>query len=177
MPAKEGLEGAIALRRWRRASSLTRHAAALELGVSERILAYYEAGERPVPRAVILAVRALTAGLDDKLDGNGPARERWVVLVRNILDYGKGVPVVGRILRSRDRVALADFISFIKQGPDPVLALTDQALFQSMRAAVTRAQLSGLASYKLNPNDADQENVKFPGLREVTGERNASGTM
>jgi len=125
----------------------------------------------------ILAVRALAAGLGDKLDGDGPARERWVVLVRNILDYGKGIPVVGRMLRSRDRVALADFIGFIKQGPDPALALTDQALFQAMRAAVTRAQLSGLASYKLSANNPSQEHVEFSGLREVIGARNPFVTM
>ena len=70
-------------------------------------------------------------------------RERWVTLVRNLLDYGRGEPVVGRMLRERDRDGLRDFLAFVRRGPDPDLALTDPALFQSLRSAVTRAQLGG----------------------------------
>jgi predicted transcriptional regulator len=66
MQVREGWEGAVAIRRWRRASRLAPHAAANEVGVSERMLAYYESGERPVPRPVILRSgrwqRALTTG-------------------------------------------------------------------------------------------------------------------
>ena len=149
MQVKEGCEGAVAIRRWRRGSRLARRAAAGQLGISERMLAYYESGQRPVPRPVMLAVRALAAGLGETLDTGGSARERWVVLVRNILDYGQQIPVVGRMLRQHDRPALADFMAFVRHGPDSALALTDPALFQAMRAAVTRAQLSGLARYRL----------------------------
>ena len=154
MQVREGLEGAVAIRRWRQTSGLARHAAANELGVSERMLAYYESGERPVPRSVILAVRALVAGLDDEAGSPGDARARWVGLVQNVLEYGRGDPVVGRMLRLGDRHALADFLSFVRQGPDPTMALTDPALFTSLRAAVTRAQLSGLAQYRVDHNPA-----------------------
>lgn len=146
MQAKPGMEGAIALRRWRRDAKLTRPKAAAELGISERMLAHYEADP---PRAVLLAIRALAAGLDQR-----PAmtRQRWVTLVDNLLEYGRGTPVVGRMLKAHDRQGLADFLDFVRRGPNPDLALTDPALFQSLRAAVTRAQLSGLARYRVAEN-------------------------
>lgn len=150
MAAAPGLEQAIALRRWRRDSELTRRAAAVELGISERMLAYYETGQRPVPRTVMLAARALAAGLDAAADEPGYSRERWVTLVHNLLDYGAEIPVVGRMLKARDRQGLADFLAFVRRGPDPSLALTDPALFRALRAAVTRAQLAGLARYHVN---------------------------
>ena len=53
------------------------------------------------------------------------------------------------MLRARDRRGLADFLAFVRRGPDPALALTDPALFRALRAAVTRAQFSGLARYRL----------------------------
>lgn len=149
MRVKEGLGGAVTLRRWRRDAPLTRPQAAEALGISERMLAYYEAGERVVPRAILLAVRALAGGLDEDRCAEGLDRERWVILIERLLDYGSGVPVVGRMLRARDRRGLADFLAFVRRGPDPALALTDPALFQSLRAAVTRAQLAGLARYRL----------------------------
>ena len=137
---------AVALRRWRRKAGLSRVRAAAELGISERMLVYYETGEHSTPRAVLLAVRALVSGLGD--EGDFP-RERWVTLVRNLLDYGQGEPVVGRMLRDRDGDGLHDFLAFVRRGPDPDLALTDPALFQSLRSAVTRAQLGGLAQFRI----------------------------
>jgi hypothetical protein len=146
MQAKHGMEGALALRRWRRSAKLSRSAAANELGISERMLAYYEAGTYPVGRTTKLAVRALAAGLDDR-----PAmtRDRWVALVGHLLEYERGVPVVGRMVKAGDRQGLQDFLDFVRAGPNPDLALTDPALFQTLRAAVTRAQLGGLAKYRV----------------------------
>lgn len=169
MDVKEGLKGAVALRRWRRASELTRSAAADELGISERMLAYYESGERPVPRAVLLAVKALTAGLQEGPEAEGLTRERWVVVVKNVMDYGVGEPVVGRLLRERNRRAMGDFLAFIKRGPDPALALTDPALFRTLRSAVTRAQLSGLARYRMSGQVPTKEadRAEKPGEPEV----------
>ena len=82
-----------------------------------------------------------------------------MVLVRRLLEYGEGVPVVGRMLKARDRQGLADFLAFVKRGPDPALALTDPALFQALRASVTRAQLSGLAHYRLARERRQGEDV------------------
>ena len=50
-----------AFRRWRERQSYTLDAAARALGVSRRMIAYYEKGERPIPRVVALATRALEA--------------------------------------------------------------------------------------------------------------------
>jgi transcriptional regulator with XRE-family HTH domain len=149
MAAADGVESAIELRRWRRDAGITRQAAAADLGISERMLAYYEAGGHLVPRAILLAARALAAGLDHA-PGGADARERWVGLVRTVLEYGRGAPVVGRMLRDRDHRSLADFLAFVKKGPDPALALTDPALFKSLRSAVTAAQLAGLARFRLD---------------------------
>ena len=114
-----GVEDAIELRRWRRDAGITRPAAAADLGISERMLAYYEAGGHRVARAILLAARARKAGLDNAPGGAGDARERWVVLVRHVVAYGRGEPVVGRMLRERDRRGIADFLAFVKKGPDP----------------------------------------------------------
>jgi transcriptional regulator with XRE-family HTH domain len=149
MLANPDMAGAILLRRWRRDANLTRQDAANALGISERMLAYYEAAERRVPRAINLAVRALSAGLADPLDAALQSRAEWVTLVGHLLDYGAGVPVVGQMLRERNRQGLANFLEFIKRGSDPSMALTDPALFQSLRGAVTRAQLSGLARFRI----------------------------
>jgi DNA-binding XRE family transcriptional regulator len=50
-----------AFRRWRARRAYTLDAAARALGLSRRIIAYYEKGERPIPRVVALATRALEA--------------------------------------------------------------------------------------------------------------------
>ena len=59
-------------------------------------------------------------------------------------------PVVGRMLRTGDRRGIADFLEFVRKGPAPDLALTDPALFRSLRSAVTSAQLAGLARFRLD---------------------------
>ena len=51
-----GLEQEAArFRDWRKARSLTQEQAAAELGLSTRMLAYYEAGSHPIPKTVTLA--------------------------------------------------------------------------------------------------------------------------
>ena len=48
-----------AFRHWRERRAYTLDTAAQALGISRRMVAYYEQGERPVPRVVALATRAL----------------------------------------------------------------------------------------------------------------------
>ena len=48
-----------AFRHWRERQAYTLDAAARALGLSRRMVAYYEQGTRPVPRVVALATRAL----------------------------------------------------------------------------------------------------------------------
>lgn len=50
-----------AFRDWRKRHAYTLDAAANALGLSRRMVAYYEQGERPIPRVVALATRALEA--------------------------------------------------------------------------------------------------------------------
>lgn len=50
-----------AFRDWRKRHAYTLHEAAKALGLSRRMVAYYEQGERPIPRIVALATRALEA--------------------------------------------------------------------------------------------------------------------
>src|SRR5207247_5761021 len=50
-----------AFRRWRARRAYTLDAAGRALGLSRRMIAYYEKGERPIPRVVALATRALEA--------------------------------------------------------------------------------------------------------------------
>ncbi len=47
------------LKAWRRRLVLTRRGAAMRLGLSERAIAYYEDGERRIPRVVELACWAV----------------------------------------------------------------------------------------------------------------------
>lgn len=46
-------------RRWRERNAYTLDAAAVALGLSRRMVAYYEQGKKPIPRVVALATRAL----------------------------------------------------------------------------------------------------------------------
>ena len=48
-----------AFRHWRERKSYTLDAAAEALGLSRRMVAYYEKGSKPIPRVVALATRAL----------------------------------------------------------------------------------------------------------------------
>ena len=50
-----------AFRDWRKRHTYTLDEAAKALGLSGRMVAYYEQGERPIPRIVALATRALEA--------------------------------------------------------------------------------------------------------------------
>jgi hypothetical protein len=52
-----------AFRRWRERKAYTLDTAAQALGLSRRIVAYYDRGTRPIPRTVALAVKALDLGL------------------------------------------------------------------------------------------------------------------
>jgi hypothetical protein len=52
-----------AFRHWRERQAYTLDTAARALGLSRRIVAYYDQGERPIPRTVALAVKALEHGL------------------------------------------------------------------------------------------------------------------
>jgi hypothetical protein len=52
-----------AFRHWREKQAYTLDTAARALGLSRRIVAYYDQGERPIPRTVALAVKALEHGL------------------------------------------------------------------------------------------------------------------
>lgn len=48
-----------AFRQWRERHSYTLDTAAAALGISRRMVAYYEEGKKPIPRVVALATRAL----------------------------------------------------------------------------------------------------------------------
>lgn len=48
-----------AFKKWRERQAYTLDAAAAALGISRRMVAYYEQGKKPIPRVVALATRAL----------------------------------------------------------------------------------------------------------------------
>ena len=52
-----------AFRHWRERKAYTLDTAARALGLSRRMVAYYDRGARPIPRTVALAVKALEMGL------------------------------------------------------------------------------------------------------------------
>lgn len=51
-----------AFREWRERHAYTLDTAAAALGVSRRMVAYYEQGKKPIPRVVALATKALGTG-------------------------------------------------------------------------------------------------------------------
>ncbi|MGO9739998.1 MAG: helix-turn-helix domain-containing protein [Roseiarcus sp.] len=51
-----------AFRRWRERHAFTLDGAATALGISRRMVGYYEQGKKPIPRVVALATRGLEAG-------------------------------------------------------------------------------------------------------------------
>ena len=140
---------ALEVRAWRRRAGLTRRDAAQEIGVSERMPAYYEGGAHAVPRTVMLAIRSLSnlGGFERSL-----GRDRWVRAVDALLRYGRGEPVVGQLLKARRLDDLADLLDLARSGPDPATALTDPSLFKALRDAGTRMHLAGvLAMPELMP--------------------------
>jgi hypothetical protein len=54
-----------AFRSWRQRKAYTLDQAAKALGISRRMVAYYDHGDKPIPRLVALAARALEQGLGD----------------------------------------------------------------------------------------------------------------
>ena len=52
-----------AFRNWRERKAYTLDTAAHALGLSRRMVAYYDRGAKPIPRTVALAVKALEFGL------------------------------------------------------------------------------------------------------------------
>jgi hypothetical protein len=54
-----------AFRSWRQRRAYTLDAAAKALGISRRMVAYYDHGDKPIPRVVALAARALELGRRD----------------------------------------------------------------------------------------------------------------
>ncbi len=152
MTNERGGIAAALLRRWRIRTGLSVAGAADRLDISERMLAYYESGRHPVPRTVELAAQALDAGMVPASEEiqRADARRRWVRLVEVMRAYGRGEPVVGQMMKALDHEGLSDFLAFVRRGPDPRLAMTDPALFKTLRTACTKAQLSGLGNATLN---------------------------
>jgi len=157
------LDGAL-LRAWRRRTGRTLEEAARDLGVSRRMLGYYESGESAVPRPVMLAARALENGLSPLQAPQRASRERWVTLVGDMKRYAQGEPVVGQLLKRREYGRLQEFLNMVRGGPDPDLALTDPALYMTLRLACTRAHLAGLSKYRL----ADTARAHDPGVADVS---------
>ena len=60
-----------AFKHWRERHAYTLDTAAAALGISRRMVAYYEQGKKPIPRVVALATRGL-----DLFDGAGAAAPR-----------------------------------------------------------------------------------------------------
>lgn len=169
-----GIEG-VFLRAWRRRRGRTIEQAARELGVSPRMLAYYEAAEKPVPRTVLLAARALSADMEPLGPPVPRAREKWVRLVEDMRDYARGKPVIGEILKSRDTERLKEFLAMVRMGPDPKLALTDPALFRVVSESVTRARLAGLAEFRVVGAD-DAELPRFEAANAAVVEEEKQDT-
>jgi transcriptional regulator with XRE-family HTH domain len=149
----DGVDGVdrVLLHRWRREAGMSRPLAAEALGISSRMLAYYEDGVHAVPRAVTLAVWMLATEAGIRLPESGMGRERWVRAVGLAVDYGRGEAVVGRLIREGKRAELGDLLRLLTGGPPPDLALTDPALFRTLREAGINAMLAGLGMLKVPP--------------------------
>jgi predicted transcriptional regulator len=52
------------VRGWRKRQTHTLDTAAKALGLSRRMVAYYDKGEKPIPRTVALATKALEMGAE-----------------------------------------------------------------------------------------------------------------
>ncbi len=158
---RDGLE----IRSWRRQARLNRREGARELGISERMLAYYESGEFDVPKTVLLAVRHLAnTGDTERTLG----RDRWVGVVDAMLRYTRGEPVVGEFLKARQLDQLADLIELGRRGPDPRLALTDPALFRALREGSTRMHMAGvLAIPELSPTRLRERAMRLERVKGI----------
>jgi transcriptional regulator with XRE-family HTH domain len=155
---------AFEIRGWRRQARLNRREGARALGISERMLAYYESGEFEVPKTVLLAVRYLAnTGDTERTLG----RDRWVGVVDAMLRYARGEPVVGEFLKGRQLDRLADLVELGRRGPDPRLALTDPALFRALRDGSTKMHMAGvLAIPELSPTRLRERSLRLARSQE-----------
>jgi len=137
------------LRRSRRRTSRSPAEFAGDLGIELALLESYENGGEPVPHLVRLAARALEHRLEPLQEPPTDARDQWVDLVSDMLAYAREEPVISRLLLDPDRGRLRRFLDFLVTGPDKALALTDPALFRSLREACTRALVAGWGRYRV----------------------------
>ena len=120
-----------AFRRWRERKALTLDAAARALGVSRRMVAYYEQGAKPIPRVVALATRGLEHGLISaahsrtsrkimivdapcamsrpRASTTRPSAETMVWPALTTRPSARTIPVSGRI--SREKLALVSMVA------------------------------------------------------------------
>jgi hypothetical protein len=117
------------------------------------MLAYYEDGTYDVPKAVTLAVRLLASEAGIRLPGSGMDHQRWGEAVAHAVAYVRGEAIVGRLIREGRQSELRDLLQLLKNGPPPDMALTDPALFRTLREAGTKAWLSGLGTLGIPPRD------------------------
>jgi DNA-binding XRE family transcriptional regulator len=75
-----------AFKHWRERKAYTLDSAARALGLSRRMIAYYEQGEKPIPRVVALAARALEgdSGLVEKMEKGDNTIRRYRNALRTL---------------------------------------------------------------------------------------------
>ena len=75
-----------AFKHWRERKAYTLDSAARALGLSRRMIAYYEQGEKPIPRVVALAARALEgdSALVEKMEKGGNTIRRYRNALRTL---------------------------------------------------------------------------------------------
>jgi DNA-binding XRE family transcriptional regulator len=75
-----------AFKHWRERKAYTLDSAARALGLSRRMIAYYEQGEKPIPRVVALAARALEgdSALVEKMEKGDNTIRRYRNAVRTL---------------------------------------------------------------------------------------------
>ena len=136
------------LREWREQLSIGVETASDALGVELDDYRLYELGGLDLPVAVWRKCVAIKKGGSPEQAIVSLPRDRWVRMVDNAIASLKDEHHISRLIQSEQWEEVADFMDFMRTGPNHDLALTDPHLYRRLREAGTRAALSGLMHFK-----------------------------
>jgi hypothetical protein len=137
------------LRAWREQLSITADTAADALGIELEVYQAYEEGKLDLPISLWRRCQNMkTTGDMNAPESVSLPRDRWVRMVENSMSYLRNEHHMSRLILEEKWEEVADFMNYMRSGPNHDLALTDPHLYRHLREAGTRAALSGLMHFR-----------------------------
>ncbi|WP_425624935.1 hypothetical protein [Agrobacterium radiobacter] len=148
---------------WRAKMSFSRLEAAKALEMDEDAYNGFESGLADLPVAIWRKCQALSKGSPIVSVPMSLPRDRWVRMVDNSLAFLENEHHISSLIREERWEEVADFMDYMRVGPDMDMAMTDPHLFRQLREAGTRAFLSGLMHFKGPKRPFPDRSFRKPG--------------